>query len=123
MKSRNYNIRKQFSVNSDIQEGKTLERMLREAAAKNEAIDTPLKGLIYTEKKDGIKPEFDHRSDRFEMALEAAEIAYFESIRTSGFGITEEKKEGKYISAKFDDPDANKVVEDLNEDGNSEQDS
>lgn len=26
---------------------------------------------IYTEKKDGVKPEFDIRTDRFEIAIEA----------------------------------------------------
>lgn len=26
---------------------------------------------IYTEKKDGVKPEFDIRTDRFEVAIEA----------------------------------------------------
>lgn len=121
-----YNVRKHFVVDADIQEGKTLERQLREAAAKGEAIDTPLKNLVYTEKKDGIKPEYDHRSDRFEMALEAAEMANFESIRTSGWGITEEDKEGKYfkaIKANFDDKEANDVVKDLNENKNSEKDS
>lgn len=126
VKAAKYNIRKHFKVDADIQDGKSLEKQLREATAKGEAIETPLKNLIYTEKKDGIKPEYDHRSDRFEMALEAAEIANYESIRTSGWGITEEEKEGKYfkaINAKFDDKEANEVIEDLNENQNSEKDS
>lgn len=27
--------------------------------------------IIYTEKKDGVRPEFDIRTDRFEVAIEA----------------------------------------------------
>lgn len=27
--------------------------------------------IIYTEKKDGVKPEFDIRTDRFEIAIDA----------------------------------------------------
>lgn len=27
--------------------------------------------IIYTEKKDGVKPEFDIRTDRFEVAIDA----------------------------------------------------
>lgn len=99
MKKGNFRNKRNFIVNADIDSGESIEEYLNRTLAQGMAIDTPMKNLYYTEKKDGVRPEYDHRSDRFEMALESIEMANFESVRTSGHGIETELKEGKYVKA------------------------
>lgn len=59
-----------MEVHADICEGECLEREIEKAYANG----TPINGfspIIYTPRKDGVRPEFDVRTDRFEQAMEA----------------------------------------------------
>lgn len=51
-------------------EAKSLEQQLRAVMA-GEKIETSGKALIYTERKEGVRPETNIKSDRFELAQEA----------------------------------------------------
>ena len=47
---------------------------------------------IYTEKKDGVQPEFDIRTDRFEIAIEAID----KINQSAASQIAKEDEEGRY---------------------------
>lgn len=51
-------------------EGETIEQKIERIVNSGEPI-TDGAPLIYTERKDGIKPEYDIRTDRWEIATEA----------------------------------------------------
>ena len=53
-------------------EGETIEEKVNKILTQNEAI-TDGAQLNYTERKDGVKPEYDIRTDRFEHAIDAME--------------------------------------------------
>lgn len=52
--------------------GQSIEEMLREATANKEPIEASAP-MIYTQKADGVRPEFDIRTDRQEIALDATD--------------------------------------------------
>lgn len=58
-----------FKINNSI-EGETIEIKVQRIMNNNDAISDGAP-IIYTERKDGVVPEYDIRSDRFEMAIEA----------------------------------------------------
>lgn len=49
----------------------SLEEQMRKATATGQPIDSKAVPLLYTERKDGVLPEYDHRTDRFEIARQA----------------------------------------------------
>lgn len=51
-------------------EGETLENKIERIVTMNEPIKDGAP-LIFTERKDGVRPEYDIRTDRFEIALDA----------------------------------------------------
>lgn len=51
-------------------EGETIEAKMRRVTLNKEPI-TDAAELIYTERKDGVAPGYDIRTDRFEVAVEA----------------------------------------------------
>ena len=51
-------------------EGETIEQKVRRITQNQEPI-TDGAPIIYTERKEGVKPEYDVRTDRFELAVEA----------------------------------------------------
>lgn len=80
MRKPNYN-REQFIVvkNEEFAEndnngevGQTIENEIAAALKANQPIDSS-KQLIYTEKKEGVIPAFDHRTDRFAAAMESVD--------------------------------------------------
>ena len=54
----------------EVTEGETIEEKVRRITNNNEPI-TDGAPIIYTDRKDGVKPEYDIRTDRFELATEA----------------------------------------------------
>lgn len=56
------------SVN--ITEGEPIEAKIRRIMKNNEAI-TDKAPIVYTERKDGVMPEYDIRTDKWEIAVEA----------------------------------------------------
>lgn len=62
-------IKTSISCN-DSYEGESIEKKMRRVTENNEPIDNTAP-LIYTEKKDGVLPQYDIRTDRWDVALEA----------------------------------------------------
>lgn len=58
-----------LEVNTSI-EGETLEEKIERITNNGEPI-TDGAPMIYTERKQGVLPEYDPRTDRFEIAIEA----------------------------------------------------
>ena len=51
-------------------EGESIEAKIRRVVNNKEPISDGAP-LIYTDRKDGVRPEYDIRTDRFEIAVEA----------------------------------------------------
>lgn len=51
-----------------------LRRKMKGGKVDEEEGDGKTWAIAYTEKKDGVKPEYDIRTDRFEIAREAMEV-------------------------------------------------
>lgn len=74
--------------------GESIEEKMRRVTQNNEPIENAAP-LIYTERKDGVLPQYDIRTDRFDVAMEAidkitsSKIAQRESATQT---ITEETK-------------------------------
>lgn len=51
-------------------EGETIEKKIQRIVNNKEPI-TDGAPIIYTERKDGVQPQYDIRSDRFDIAIEA----------------------------------------------------
>ena len=58
-----------FKVN-DSYEGVTIEQKIEKVMNSKEPIDETAP-IIYTERKKGVQPEYNIRTDRFEIAIEA----------------------------------------------------
>lgn len=62
---------KQTSITrNESVEGETLETKVFRALTSEEGIEESA-NIIYTERKDGVMPEYDPRADKFEVALDA----------------------------------------------------
>ncbi|WNK14260.1 MAG: hypothetical protein [Microvirus sp.] len=59
----------EITTNSEVV-GETIEAKVRRIVNNNEPI-TDGAPLIYTDRKDGVQAEYDIRTDRFEIAVEA----------------------------------------------------
>lgn len=53
--------------------GETLEKKINRIVNNREPIKDGAP-IIYTDRKDGVKPEYDIRTDRFELAVEAMDV-------------------------------------------------
>jgi hypothetical protein len=51
--------------------GEPLERKVDRMVNNKEPMKDPGTGLLYTERKEGVRPETDIRTDRFEIAIDA----------------------------------------------------
>lgn len=54
----------------EIKEGETIEQKVKRIVEENEPIKDGAP-IIYTEMKDGVKPEFNPRTDKWELAIMA----------------------------------------------------
>ena len=53
-----------------LENGESIEEKMRRVTTTNEPIDN-VAPMIYTEKKDGVLPQYDIRTDRWDIAQEA----------------------------------------------------
>lgn len=74
-------------------EGKSIEKQLQAMMA-GEAIETKGKSMIYTEKKEGVLPETDIRSDRFKLAQDAVDYVNKTNIAKRD-ELNKKEQEGK----------------------------
>lgn len=79
-------------------EGETIEQKIRRVTTNKEPI-TDGAPLIYTERNQGVLPEYDIRTDRFEVAAEA-----MDKVQKSKIAAREErhktKEEAKVVDIK-----------------------
>lgn len=63
------NFTKQIKMNieAETMAGETLEQFIARATSTNQPIEATAP-IIYTERKDGVEPQYDIRTDRFEIA-------------------------------------------------------
>ena len=62
------------AINSiETYEGETIEDKVRRVTLNNEPIEDTAP-LIYTEKKDGVLPQYDIRTDKWEIAQQSMDI-------------------------------------------------
>lgn len=57
-------------LNDSLEKGESIEEKMRRVTTSNEPIEN-VAPMLYTERKDGVLPETDIRTDRFEIAQEA----------------------------------------------------
>ena len=58
-----------LNINNSF-EGETIEQKMERVIENNEPI-TDSAPIVYTERKDGVLPQYDIRTDRFEIAIDA----------------------------------------------------
>lgn len=63
-------------------EGETIEKKVRRVVENNEPIGDGAE-VCYTEKKDGVRPEFDVRTDKWDIALNAMDAVNKSKIAKS----------------------------------------
>lgn len=86
---------------NDSYEGETIEDKMRRVMQNNEPI-TDGAPIIYTERKDGVGPEYNIRTDRFELAVEGMDAVSKSKLAKREQGIADRE------AAKIVDMDANK---------------
>lgn len=84
--------------------GESIEEKLRRVLATGEPVDS-IAPLNYTERKDGVLAEYDHRADKMELAQDAAQKYY--NSRKAGF----EKREKAAAEAERKKAEAAKAAE------------
>lgn len=60
-----------FDINESI-EGQSIEEKMRQATISGQPIESAAP-MIYTDKKDGVLPQYDIRTDRWDIALSATD--------------------------------------------------
>lgn len=79
-----------IEVNQSI-EGETIEQKINRITVNKEPIEDTAP-IIYTDRRDGVRPEFDIRTDRFELAIEA-----MDKVTASHLGKREDYLRGKDV--------------------------
>lgn len=67
------NIKGTLKVKREILEGETIEQKISRIVNNKEPI-TDGAPIVYMERKDGVNPGFDVRTDRFDVAIDAMDI-------------------------------------------------
>lgn len=84
--------------NVDIFEGEPIEHTIERMISNNEPI-TEGSELIYTEKADGVRPEFNIKTDRFELATEGKDLIE-KNRKAKSEGKAVKEKEAKIVELK-----------------------
>lgn len=74
-------------------EGETIEQKMERVFSNKEPI-TDGAPLVYTERKDGVRPEYDIRTDRFEHAIDLQDKAARAHVAKREERIGEQAKKG-----------------------------
>lgn len=90
---------------NELYEGESIEEKVRRVVMSNEPIEA-ISPMIYTERKDGVKPEYDIRTDRWEIAQSAM------TTIATGKREIREKRELAKTPEKVDKPVTNSEVND-----------
>lgn len=76
----------------EIYEGETIETKVERIVENNEPISDGAP-IIYTERKDGVRPEYNIRTDKFDIALDAMDAVNKSKIAQSKQYLTKEKED------------------------------
>ena len=60
-----------FDINESV-EGQSIEEKMRETTMNGQPIESAAP-LLYTDKKDGVLPQYDIRTDRWDIALQTTD--------------------------------------------------
>ena len=71
-----------FIGNTELYEGESIEEKVAKLIENNEPI-TDGAPIIYTEKKDGVLPQYDIRTDKWDIAQSAMDLANASKIAKS----------------------------------------
>ncbi|AXH73244.1 MAG: hypothetical protein [Microviridae sp.] len=80
-------------------EGETIEEKIHRIVNNKEPIKDGAP-RIYSERKDGVIPAYDIRTDRFEIAVDAMDKVTKEKVASRGNSLGEKAKEGMEAEAK-----------------------
>lgn len=99
----------QFSDTNNLFEGESIEREIERLTTEKTPIES-VSPQIFTEAKDGVLPEYDIRTDRFDVALEAMD-SVAASYRAKRENYLKQKETGdgsNDLSASAESPQADK---------------
>lgn len=82
-----------FDINESV-EGQSIEEKMRETTMNGQPIESAAP-LLYTDKKDGVLPQYDIRTDRWDIALNTTD-----KITRTQIAKSQEKPEGNPNLAK-----------------------
>lgn len=94
---------------NELYEGESIEEKVRRVVMSKEPIEA-ISPMIYTERKDGVLPEYDIRTDRWEIAQSA-----MTTIATGKRDIRKNREQAKSdekVDEKVDKPVINSKVND-----------
>lgn len=83
--------------------GETIEQKIRRIVNNKEPI-TDGAPIVYTERKEGVRPEFDIRTDRFDIAIDAMDKVAKTHVAKRDKTMGEQAKEGMEKEGKTDKP-------------------
>ena len=87
-------------------EGESIEKKVRRVVENKEPI-TDGAPIIYTEKKDGVLPQFNIRTDKWEIALDAMDKVQASRIAKSKQFMEQLEKKGEELENSGEDPKSN----------------
>jgi len=83
--------------------GETIEQKMRRILQNKEPIKDSAP-IIYTERAEGVKPEFDIRTDRWDLATEKMDYVHRSHLAKRDERIAEQAKKGMEAEAKSETP-------------------
>lgn len=87
-------------------EGETIEEKVRRVVENKEPISDGAP-IVFTEKKDGVLPQFNIRTDKWEIALDAMDKVQASRIAKSKQFMEQLEKKGEEIEKNGEDPKSN----------------
>ena len=87
-------------------EGETIETKVRRVVENKEPISDGAP-IVYTEKKDGVLPQFNVRTDKWEIALDAMDKVQASRIAKSKQYMEQLEKKGEEMENSGEEPSNN----------------
>ena len=87
-------------------EGESIETKVRRVVENKEPI-TDGAPIVFTEKKDGVLPQFNIRTDKWEIALDAMDKVQASRIAKSKQFMEQLEKKGEEMENSGEDPKSN----------------
>lgn len=99
-----YKINQTTSINTNTSlEGETIENKIKRITQNNEPISDGAP-IIYQERKAGVEPQYDIRTDRYEIALDAMSVVH--KTKLSQREERQKQRDDKNNSLKVGEPES-----------------